>query len=304
MTRIAYIITAYIDEKHLKRVVEALNIKMPIGKSDFYIHVDSKVDIDPFIEEMKEFDNVYFLAKRYQIYWGGMNQVWSQYALLKAVFESDRIYDRIACLSGTDYPIWSNKRIADAFGNPEIEYIGGYNVTRGDDKGQLSKINTYHFFRDGLHFLCTPSRLLMNYFHIKRKPYIQHPDGKRYDVYMGSDYWALTYQCASYVFDVMSKDRLLTKYFNHSFVPSEMVVNTIVMNSEYKSKTVKCVDDSIFPGLFSLTPLHHIVYGRGIKTYKLEDLQELLDSGKMFFRKAQTGFSDTLIARIDELRDE
>ena len=76
------------------------------------------------------------------------------------------------------------------------------------------------------------------------------------------------------------------------------------MNSEYKSKTVKCVDEPTFPGLFSLTPLHHIVYGRGIKTYKLEDLQELLDSGKMFFRKARTGFSDTLIARIDELRDE
>ena len=304
MTRIAYIITAYIDEKHLKRLIEALNIEKPIGETDFYIHVDSKVDIDPFIEEMKEFDNVYFITKRYQIYWGGMNQVWSQYELLKTVFESGRTYDRIACLSGTDYPIWSNKRIAEAFGNPYIEYIAGYNVTNGNSKGQLYKINTYHFFRDKLHFLCTPVRLLMTYLHISRNPYIQYRNGKRYDVYMGSDYWALTYRCARYVFDVISKDQTLTKYFNHSFVPSEMVVNTIVMNSEYKRKTIRHVDEPTYPGLSSLSPLHHIIYGKSIKTYRLEDLQELLDSGKMFFRKARTGFSDTLMERIDELRNE
>jgi hypothetical protein len=304
MTRIAYIITAYIDEKHLKRLIEALNMKKPIGECDFYIHVDNKVDIKPFTNETKYFNNVSFITKRYRIYWGGMNQVWSQYELLKAVFESGKIYDRIACLSGTDYPIWSNKRIANAFGNPDIEYIAGYNITNGNSKGQLSKINTYHFFRDKLHFLCTPARLLMTYLHIFRNPYIQHPNGKRYDIYMGSDYWALTYQCAKYVFNIISKDHLLTKYFKHSFAPSEMVVNTIVMNSEYKLKTVIYKEKSEFPGLFSLTPLHHIVYGKNIKTYRLEDLQELLDSDKMFFRKARTGFSDTLIARLNELRNK
>lgn len=304
MVKIAYIITAYTDAPQLKKLVDSLNLDAEEGISDFYVHIDSKVDISPFVEALKNYHNVTFLKKRYKIYWGGMNQVWSQYELLKSVFESHKPYDRIACLSGTDYPLWSNKKIAESFGDNSIEYIAGYNITKGSNQGQLYKINTYHLFRDKMHFLCTPMRMLVTALHIKKKTFVTTIDGKRYDVYMGSDYWALTYDCARYVFDVLGRDKRLTSYFNHCFVPSEMVVNTIVMNSKYKNNSVTHDDGDPYKGLAYLTPLHYIVYGKSIKTYRLEDIQELLSSGKMFFRKARTGVSDTLLERIDTLRNE
>lgn len=66
--KLAYLIMAHTDPKHLRRLVDALNVK---GKTDFYVHVDSKADIGPFKAELSsDMENVKMIEKRVYTTWG------------------------------------------------------------------------------------------------------------------------------------------------------------------------------------------------------------------------------------------
>lgn len=303
--RIAYIISAYIDATQLKRLVKALYLPAQQGVSDFYIHIDLKKEITPFVQELHGVDNVYWCKNRYWINWGGFNQVKSQYEMLRMIFEETRKeYDRVVCLSATDYPLWSNNKIIDAFSS-KTEYIGGYNLARCNDKRQQDKVKDFHFFRDvqlplkAKRAICLSARSIMHLLPIKKDLFVYGDNGVKYEAYTGSDYWGLTYDCARYVFETMRDDKKLMRYFQYSYIPSEGVINTIVFNSKYKENCSIYSEDAEYPGLEALTPLHYTYYKGAIKVYTIDDWGELMNTDRMFFRKARTGISDTLIERLE-----
>lgn len=309
--KIAYIITAYIDHYQLARLVHRLGkIDAKLCETYFYIHVDSKFSQIPFEEHFKGEENVFFTSRRFRINWGGFNQVRSQQELLRMVYEANIDFDRVVCLSATDYPLVSNKMIIDTFQkNRDIEYIGGYNLGKSRDKAQLKKVCQYHFFRDAAlplklkRMICFTSRIMFGLLPIRKHPWFIGANGKRYDAYTGSDYWALTGKCAKSVYETMLSDKRLMKYFKYSFIPSEGVVNTIVFNSAFKANCLIYSEELLIPKLEDLTPLQHLKYGKAIKIYTIEDWDELKNSKKMFFRKARTGLSDALLDKLDDLND-
>lgn len=301
--RIAYIISAYKDPQQLRRLIDALD-----QDADFYIHIDKRIDIEPFKKVFIARDNVFFSATRFFINWGGYAQVLFQRELLRCAIESKKKYTRIVCLSGMDYPLWSNDKIQNEFNqNFQKEYIAGMNISACTNKGQRSKIGYYHFFRDLpienaliKKYLKGVSMYLMKLIPIRKKLQVKF-SGKMVDVYMGSDYWALTYECAKYVYEKMIKEAELMNYFKHSFVPSEMCVQTIVFNSEYRDNAILFASKE-YNGLFYLTPLHHIDYGKIIKIFDESDYDRLVSHNKMFFRKAETGISERLLQLINSYR--
>ena len=277
MRRIAYILSAYTDAPHLARLVAALDD----GGADFYIHVDRKVDSRPFHRLL---DGKATFVPSHWISWGGWQQVEYQKELLAAVLHSGRDYMRVVCLSGQDYPLWSNMRIRRYFDeHPDAEFIMGLNLTRCTDRAQRSKICCYHFFRD------LPWRNLW-----------WKNNGRQADVYFGSDYWAVTLPCARYIYEGLCSKRQLVRYFHTSFVPSELCIQTLVFNSPFARHALLYEGD--YPGLSGLTPLHYIEYGHAIKTLTLEDLPALHRSDKMFCRKVVSGVSDRLADQIDQDR--
>lgn len=304
--KIAYIITAYTDSKQLRRLIDSLWLNAELDSADFYIHVDKKVNIKPFEEAMKNVSNIFWVMNRYWINWGGFNQVLSQYELLRMIFEeSNKVYDRVICLSATDYPLWSNKRIVETMSS-DVEFVGGVKVTKESFKNQQRKFTDYHFFRDLemplriKRAICAFSRLLMRYSPFHKSLTFKGDTGKEYCVYTGSDYWGITYKCAKMVFETMKTDRKLMNYFKTSYIPSENVVNTIVMNSPYKERCSHYVENLPSCSLDALTPLHYIVYKDSIKVYQLQDWEELMATDRMFFRKALTGVSDSLVNRLEK----
>ncbi len=296
MYPIAYIISAYKDAPHLKRLIEALE-----GNADFYVHVDSKVDIQPFKALLH--DKVVFV-KRHWVSWGGWEQVEYQKELLKAVIESGKLYCYVVCLSAQDYPIWNRDEIHKFFKEQEgKEFIAGYNLTHTKDKVQRRKIIHYHFFRDlkwkwqwWKYKVIVPARHIMRILPIRKKP-TTIIEGKTVEVYFGSDYWAITLDCARYVYEKLCTENDLIKYFRYSYVPSELCIQTIVFNSRFASKAILHTGEQ--PELPELTPLHHIEYGAEIKVFTREDLPILRASKKMFCRKVVSGISDSLVAKIN-----
>lgn len=125
-------------------------------------------------------------------------------------------------------------------------------------------------------------------------------NGKRCDVFFGSDYWAITLACARWILTTFDGETALQRYFSTSFVPSEMCFQTIVFNSPFAAHAL--LHTGPYPGLSVLTPLHYIDYGACIKELTTEDLPKLTERNKMFCRKVVTGKSDALAEAIDRLR--
>lgn len=299
MYRIAYILSAYRDAPHLARLIEALDFN-----TDFYVHIDLKADMRPFEELLK--DRVTFVP-RHWVSWGGWEQVEYQQELLAAVLRSGVNYDRVVCLSGQDYPLWSNEYLHRFFQEHEdTEFIMGMNLTRSSNAYQQGKIVNYHLFRDlkwrnlwWKNKFIVASRNLLKVLPMKKRAVVAL-DGKEADVYFGSDYWALTLPCTRYVYEKLCTEKEMVRYFKTSFVPSELCMQTLVFNSPFAKQAL--LYEGEYPGLSGLTPLHYIVYGREIKTMTLEDLPALQQSGKLFCRKVVSGLSDGLVEAIEKLR--
>lgn len=296
---LAYLISAYTDPAHLARLIQALD-----HEADFYVHIDANVDDAPFRHLLPK--KVHFVP-RHHVSWGGWQQVAYQYELIKAVINSGRDYTHLVCLSAQDYPLWSNHRIHAFFiQHQDREFIGGYNLTHTDNKDQLHKITHYHPFRDlALHNrwiknkLIVASRTLLSAFGIHRTPQVLI-NGIRRDVYFGSDYWAITLDCARYVKKVLDTNPALVRYFRTTFVPSEMCIQTIIYNSSFGPRAM--LYKGSFPGLVRLTPLHYLIYKDSVKALTTNQLPQLYESDKMFCRKVVTGTSDALMDKIDEAR--
>lgn len=301
MSRLAYIISAYKDAPHLARLIDALD-----DDADFYVHIDLKADSRPFEELLK--DKVTFVP-RHWVSWGGWEQVEYQKELLAAVLHSNVPYSRVVCLSGQDYPLWSNAAIHRYFEeHKETEFIMGMNLTRSGNKPQLSRIKMYHFFRDlkwknlwWKNKLIVASRQLMRLLPLRKKP-TTRLNGKERDVFFGSDYWAITLPCARYVYQQLCTEKKMAHYFKNSFVPSELCIQTIVFNSPFAPHAL--LYEGTYKGLYALTPLHLIIYNRFIHTMTLVHLPMLHDSGKMFCRKVVSGMSDSLVEAIDKEREQ
>lgn len=298
MSRIAYVISAYKDAPHLARLVRALD-----DDADFYVHIDAKADIAPFKEALR--GKVTFVP-RHWVSWGGWEQVEYQKELLAAVIHSGMAYTRVVCLTGQDYPLWANEKIHRYFNeHRDTEFIAAMNLSRSNNRQQRSKIEHYHFFRDLKwnnlwlkNKLIVASRCLMKLLPIRKTDTLRIGDNPKAEVYFGSDYWALTMPCTHYVHDVLCKEYgRLKSYFKTSFVPSELCIQTIVFNSPFAARAQLHTEE--YGGLFTLTPLHYIIYGKEIKTMTLDDLPALKQSGKMFCRKVVSGSSDALVEQLN-----
>ena len=67
MEKIAYIIIAHKDPAHLKRLISVLDFH-----SDFYIHIDKKVDLEAFRKEFSTLQRKIYYTNKYTVNWGGL----------------------------------------------------------------------------------------------------------------------------------------------------------------------------------------------------------------------------------------
>lgn len=308
--KIAYLISAHNDPEHLKRLICALNIK---NCTDFYIHIDKKVNIFPFKEKLELLKDelsseIKICEERINVNWGGFSQVKYQTVLIDAVINSPKVYDRIFFLSGADYPLFSNRKIIETLErNPSKQFICGMDLTNNPSGRKIFEITDYHLFWDlnirksvfkrGLIWI---SRVIFHNLPIKKKPYLII-DKQKWHIFKGSSWWCLTYPCLKEVNKYLHDKRII-HYFNYSHTPDEKVIQTIVFNTQFNNGAIYWKGE--YPGLPKLTPLHQIDYTDAIKVYQLNDANSLLNSGKMFFRKATTSKSSELLDYIDKERNK
>ncbi|XME01237.1 beta-1,6-N-acetylglucosaminyltransferase [Lachnospiraceae bacterium C1.1] len=296
MKKIAWLISAYTEERTLAALVDALSS----DEADIYIHIDRRVDDRPFKAAVGKKDNVFFLegSSRIKVYWGGYTQIGMQYALIKAAINSGREYESLSYITGTDYPLYSNEHIIAELTDGKAR-IKGFDITTeestvGGVESQKDRLLYYHY-QD------FPYKIMWVPFNKLRIPRFSEFKKIDFDFYMGSEYWSLPMACIRDLMDEWEKNDLLRKYLKFVFAPSEIWIHTLFFNSKWK-KIGEIYPGTEFPAIANLSPLTYFEYGRTIRVFGLEDYDKLMASGCLFARKILVGKSDELIAKIDLFR--
>lgn len=295
---IAYICLCHMDPQFVARTAKTLRYK----NDGFFIHVDNKVDITPFLDACKGLDNVHFVIDRIDNYWGGFNSVVATVKTLELAQQTGE-YARFVLLQGQDYPLVSPQRIHEFFEkNAEVEYCKARDITISKETKDRMKLG-------GLWFLDAPaktffSKLLkygfyqLNGFKIPYRRRSFRHKGANWHIYQGWAQFALTKCCVDFIVDEYHNNTQFNRFIKHRFPPDEIYFHTLIYNSEFRKR----MDDTVITrrsGEKTLLNLTYFEYPSQVLVFsKKEEFAFLKETGCLFVRKVNSS-SEELLDEID-----
>lgn len=274
---------------------------------DMYIHVDAKQELDPFLDELKGNDRVYFVPRRHRVYWGGFNAVLATLELLEMALASPREYEYFCLMQNLDYPIKSNAYIEDYFMTRKgTEFIRACNISETKD-WHFARKYRLHYQRDS-DFYTRPhgrSALLLHKAGQAAKSLstigfdgIIKEGAERYPIYYGAAQWAVTRACARYILDFSRMHTRFHQVMKRVQFPDEEYFQTIVHNSPFRECCSR-YDEPEQRWLVNWRNLHYFEYPGEITVFGEGDYPRLMPREELFIRKVRTEASSALLDRID-----
>lgn len=277
--KVAHLILTYTSPQLTERLIQA--IAHP--QFDFYIHVDKKFSIEPYLY-LKKYANVYFIQDREDVRWAGYNTIKATFKCIKEIVSSGIEYGYINFLSGQDYPIKSAEYMLNFFErNKGKQFIEFQSIDREWIEAQ-PRITKYHFTNftfKGRHRI----EWLVNLLTPKRKmPQHLQPYGR-------AMFWMMEPERAMYVVKFVEEHPQLERFFLFTWGSDEFVFQTILMNSPYKDELVN----------------NHYRYidwsagGAHPKVLDITDIDRLKASNDLFARKVSADKSGKLLDALDKI---
>jgi len=282
----AILIVAHKNDLCLQSTLKILDSKY----FDIFIHMDSKsknIDFDE-IKSICKKSKVYF-TPRLDVRWGGYSLTKAEILLLKTAYNTDE-YRYFHMISGADLPLKSAKEIYDFFTNNNgYEFINFYSK-----EFNLNKRTDYYYFfqdkqtrnkKDIYEYLNKGLVKIQKILKFKRKH-------KYFNNFMkGCNWFSITNELTSYVISLEDK---IEKDFKYSYCSDEMFLQTIVYNSKFKDKLINKDYNDDYSSI-----KRYIDWNRGKPyTFKIDDLDDLLNSGMLFARKFDENIDSKIIKEI------
>ena len=276
----AFIVMVYKDPSQVERFIRRMNHP----SLDFYIHVDKKIDIEPFLY-LKNLRNVYFVEHRWEIIWASFRFTWALIQCVKQALDSGRKYDFVGSFSSQDYPIQPVEVIVDYYSS-RLSY-SFFSIEENDSfwwSHAITRINKYHLTNYKF-----PGRYKIQYLLNKILPQRTFPFFK--ELYGGprATWWTMSVDCANYVVEYLINNKKLQKFAKYTWGCDEFLIQTIVMNSKHKGKVI---NDSG----------RYIDWSKGGSNPKIltdEDFDKITSSNKLFARKFDIKVDTKILDRID-----
>lgn len=220
--KINYIILAHNNFDHLTKLIWALDTP----HSHFFVHIDKKHKINYKSNK----SNVFVVSdhERINVFWGGFSIISATVLLLRKATKLCPA-DYYILLSGSDYPVISNQQIELVL-SQGAEFI---NCKPAPQPSKPLKRFEYHHFeyqrkQYNLKWLFYRSiEELLKLFRRKRMV--------PFDVYVGSQWFALTNKCVLHTLNTIDNNRLYYDFFKSVLVPDESFFQTIIGNSPFKN---------------------------------------------------------------------
>lgn len=295
--KIAYLILAHTDVAQLHRLTTALDCKARI-----FIHWDLKSSCNE-IDGMSWPSSVTFIKDRVVVSWAGFTMVKATLNLMRAALDSRDDFSHLVLLSGLDYPLAPSEAIYDRLTqHPQRQFICFMNMRESPER-EMRKIGLYWFcdaflppsfsFVDEILRRVLQKSLRLMF--LKRKPLEDLIPA------FGSQWWAITPDCASYILDYVSENPETVEFYRYSFAPDEHFFHTIIASSPYLKQS-DGFQENQNPHIYKWANLHFI--DRTIdKVHDESSFEHIRHSGKLFVRKVTSSKSYELIRLIDsELR--
>lgn len=229
MPKIAYLVIAHNNPAHVRRLLDALTA----GEDDIYLHIDAKSNLADFAYDHSQ---VCFTQRRVSVHWGDWTQVEAQRALLETIFARGAKYDRYVLLSGACYPLASMAQICRFFtqyaDREFIEMIPFPNEELGKQEYKMSHYNIRATEPEWRRFLL---KVGLRFGLVSRMRDYQKELGQL-KPYGGAAWWALTDEAVRYVMDFYSANPDIVKFFQHTHIPDELVVQVILGSSPLAPK--------------------------------------------------------------------
>lgn len=276
---VAYLILAHANPEQLARLVSRLPASSPV-----LIHFDRRADPAAYAKSRQLLGDRPKLqfVKRHVCRWGAFGIVAGTISLIEALTAESADFDYATLLSGSDYPIKSNREVsAYLASNTSSEFIESFSLTEPN-----------RWSGHGGYFK-TPEKVLCRHFrfrsHVLRIPGLRTmPYGML--PYGGSQWWTLTKEAITYVANFVRRAPEFVSFSKWSYIPDESFIQSIISNS-YLANRVTGND------------LRFVVWDRPRPPYPailtMRDLDQLLASDKLFARKVDANVDRNLLDALD-----
>ena len=296
----AFIILGHKNPHQIKRLILALDSP----HFDFFIHIDARIAIQPFLAVFQnENSNIHFIKRRYEGNWGDIGIVKATISSINQIMGLENNYTHVSLISGQDYPIQSKKKIHDFFiNNVDKSFIdfepfpvqhmksGGLERIENYSFNLLGKRHTYLPFKYCSN-LSLKGKILNSMLFIVQKTLPKRKTPNELNPFYGSQWWSLNFDALKIIISFLDKNPNYITYHKHSLLPDEMFFQTILMNSEVRDALVN--DNKRFI-LWNTESSHPI-------SLSSSQLPEIKLSDKLFARKFEE--EEPVLNAIDKIID-
>lgn len=287
--RHAYLVIAH----HQFDILEKLLRLLDDERNDVFIHIDAKVADFDFgrFTSMPTRGGLYFVP-RVNVNWGGFSQIRCELALLKCA--TRRPYAYYHLISGVDLPLKTQDEIHDYFDRHDgVEFI---HYAADDIETVSNRVARYHLDdwrgvmrSEQLKRLVTVADT--GYTFAQRLAGVNRLQRIPLDLRFGAQWFSITHECATFV---VAQEDWITEHFARSSRGDELFLQTLVFNSELRSRLV---DD--LPAGDYLSCLRYVDWRRGDPyIWRAADFDLLIGSDYLFARKFDTRVDAEIIDRI------
>lgn len=275
--KIAHLILIHKNPLQIKRLIQ----RLAHPDADFYVHVDLKTDINPFL--FLQSQNIKFIINRVRVHWGAYSVVQATVNGLSEILKTGNKYDYINLMSGQDYPLKSTSDIHYFLeNNPNKAFMHTLSI-ENEWKEATHRITKYHLSEYTFFGKYTLEKWLNLFLPLRKMPNNLVAVGR-------SQWFTITSTHAEYLVNYLQKNKNVKRFFELTWGSDEFVFQTILFNSEYRKDIV---NDN----------LRYIDWSEkkaSPKTLTINDLSTLLNSGKLFARKFNETLDCLIINELDK----
>lgn len=279
--RIAHLILTHKNPKQLERLIKALDHPA----FDFYIHVDKKVDQEPF-KYLSAKKNVFFIENRTRIYWAGYGTIQATLNGFEEILP--KRYDYINVTSGQDFPLQTPEHIYRFLVEREgLEFITCESI-EDQWRDAAPRVKQYHLINwriPGRHRLETLANKMLE----KRLlPPRKFP--LDYTIVGRSNWFTLTSPAVQYVQDFLKRHPEVVRYFKLCWGADEFIFASVLYNSSFKDRIR---DSLVYVDWTGQKEGHPRILNAG-------DYDKMKTSGKLFGRKFDADTDHRILDMLEE----
>ncbi len=262
-------------------------------RNDIFVHIDSKVDDQPFVELRKvvKQSSIIFTKQRFNVQWGRSSQTMAEMCLYETAVRTHSHYTYYHLLSGVDLPIKSQNYIHNFFLQAENAGKIFLFIHPNPSRWDYERFSKYHFQKNN--FVIQILNRLQNFLKVDRIKN-KFPIFKR-----GHNWCSLTHEAVLYLLNNRHAIKELVKL---TICSDEGYKQLFILNSPELASSIKYdVDRLHTPNLWEVDWVHG---GAHPLVFTINNYIRLITSQKLFARKFSEEHIDLVEKIYNFIREE